>query len=51
MAQPPGQKRAATNDIYTFFLILAAMLLLLGTIYIAWRSIDFYGSVFPGSGA
>lgn len=47
MAQPPGQRRTATNDIYTALLIVAAALLFLGTIFIAYKSYELLGSVLP----
>ena len=45
-----GFKAAPQNDLYTSLLIIAAALLLLGTIYIAARSSQLFGSIWPVSG-
>ena len=46
---PPntGQRFAPQDDLYTVLLIIAAVLLLFGIIFIAVRSSQLLGSVFP----
>jgi hypothetical protein len=48
MAQQP--RLAPQNDVYTLMLIVAGVLLLTGIIFMAVRSQQFFGSVFPPSG-
>lgn len=49
MAQPnlTGPRVPPQNDLYTFNLILAAALLLIGIIYVVARTLSFYGSLIP----
>lgn len=46
-----GPKATPQNDLYTALLIIAASLLLFGTIYIAARSSQLFGSIWPEGGA
>ena len=52
MAQQGGTKPRATpqDDLYTVLLIIAAALLLIGTIYLAVRCWQLFGSVWPPAG-
>jgi hypothetical protein len=52
MAQPnaTGPRVPPQNDLYTFNLIVAAALLLVGIIYVSWRTISLFGSLFPPAG-
>ena len=45
-----GPKPEPQNDIYTLLLIVAAALLLCGTIFLAVRSSQLLGSVWPPGG-
>jgi len=49
MAQPnmTGPRVPPQNDLYTFNLIVAAALLLIGIIYVTVQSINYFGSVTP----
>jgi len=37
------------SNIYTILVMIAALCLLGATIYVAWRQMDLYGSLFPPS--
>ena len=53
MANQPlssGPKVPPQDNIYTFHLIVAAALLLLGIIYIAVRTVQVFGSLITASG-
>lgn len=45
-----GPRVPPQNDLYTFNLIVAAALLLVGIIYVAVRTINMFGSLFPPAG-
>lgn len=45
--QPTGPRFAPQDDLYTVLLIIATTLLLFGIIFIAVRSSQLMGSVFP----
>ncbi len=49
MAQPnaAGPRVPPQNDLYTFNLIVAAALLLVGIIYVTAQTISFFGNVIP----
>lgn len=38
---------AAQNSIYTVLLIVATLFMLLGTVFIAWRSVELFGAWLP----
>lgn len=52
MAQlsPTGPRVPPQNDLYTFHLIVAAALLLVGIIYVAVQTVTYFGTFFPPSG-
>ncbi len=49
MAQPnfTGPRVPPQNDLYTFNLIVAAALLLVGIIYVVAQTISLYGNIVP----
>jgi hypothetical protein len=52
MAQltPTGPRVPPQNDLYTFHLIVAAALLLVGIIYVAVQTVTYFGTFIPPSG-
>ncbi len=51
MAQQGGTApRVPQNDLYTALLIMSAALLLIGAVYVAVRSWQLFGSVWPAAG-
>jgi hypothetical protein len=49
--QPTGPRYAPQDDLYTVLLIIATAILLFGVIFIAIRSSQLLGGVFPTGGA
>jgi hypothetical protein len=52
MAQPniTGPRVPPQNDLYTFNLIVAAGLLLIGIIYVAVQTVGMFGTLSPAAG-
>ncbi len=52
MAAPniTGPKAPPQDDLYTVILVVAAALLFIGTVYLAVRSTQLFGSLFPPAG-
>jgi hypothetical protein len=52
MAQPmpPGPRVPPQNDLYTFHLAVAAILLLIGIIYVSVQTISYFGTLIPPAG-
>ena len=46
----PGPRVQAQNDLYTLMLIIAAGLLLIGIVYLAFKCQSMFGSVWPAAG-
>ena len=44
-------QRASENDVYTVLMLVATLFTLTATIYIAYRTATFFGSVFPPHGS
>jgi len=47
---PKGPQLAAPDNLYTMLLIIAAVLLLIGIIYISVRSFQLFDSLWPAGG-
>ena len=45
-----GPKVTPQNDLYTVLLIIAAALLLIGSVYLAVRASQLFGAVWPPAG-